>query len=63
MCDMSQVSHDKAEKRGGYGFSATKTKVARNCVKWIDLVSNNFPSFFVGGGAFLAQKPKLLEIA
>ena len=49
MCDMSQVSHDKAEKRGG-GFSATKTKVAQNCLKWIDLVSKNFPSFFVRGG-------------
>ena len=46
---------------GGGGFSATKTKVARNCLKWINLRSKNFPSW--GGGAFLPQKPKLLEIA
>ena len=46
--------------RGG-GFSATKTKVAQNCLKWIDLVSKIFP--YPGGGAFLPQKPKLLKIA
>ena len=34
---------------GGRGFSATNTKVAWNCLKWIDLVSKNFPSW--GGSA------------
>ena len=33
----------------GGGLSATKTKVAQNCLKWIDLMSNNFPSSLVGG--------------
>ena len=46
---------------GWWGFSATKTKVAWNCLKWIDLVSKIFPSS--GGGSFLPPKPKLLEIA
>ena len=45
---MSPVPDKKAEKRGG-GFSATKTKVARNCLKWIDLKSKNCPSSWVGG--------------
>ena len=36
----------------GGGFSATKTKVARNCLKWIDLVSKKFPSSYGGGGLF-----------
>ena len=47
---------------GGWGFSATKTKVAQNYLKWIDLKSKKFP-LILGGGAFLAQKPKLLKIA
>ena len=44
----------------GRGFSATKTKVAQNCLKWIDLKSKKFPSL---GGGLLPQKPKLLKIA
>ena len=36
---------------GGGGFSATKTKVAQNCLKWIDLKSKNCPSS-LGGGLF-----------
>ena len=38
----------------GGGFSATKTKVAWNCLKWIDLVSKNFPSS--RGGWLFCQK-------
>ena len=40
---------------GGRGcFSATKTKVAQNCLKWIDLMSKIFPSSWKwGGGAGL----------
>ena len=53
MCDMSQVSHEKAEKREGC-FSATKTKFAQNCWKWIDPVKKNFPSSW--GGGFSATK-------
>ena len=41
------------------GFSATKTKVARNHPKRIDPKSKIFLTL---GGAFLPQKPKLLEI-
>ena len=41
----------------GGGFSATKTKVAQNCLKWIDLKSKKFPSSWGGGGGggFSAQ--------
>ena len=42
-------------------FSGTKTKVAGNCLKWINPVSKNFPSS-LGGGSFSATKPKLLEL-
>ena len=41
-------------------FSATKTKVARNCLKWIDLVSKKFPSSWVGFG-FSATKTKVAQ--
>ena len=44
----------------GGGASATKTKVAQNCLKWIDLVSKNFLSSWEGD--FLPQKPKLLKL-
>ena len=44
---------------GGGGFSATKTKVAQNCLKWIDLMSKNFPSSWGGGGGFSATKTKV----
>ena len=47
---------------GRGGGSATKTKVAWNCLKWIDLVSKEFSLILGGGGAFLPPKPKLLEI-
>ena len=50
----------KGRKEGG-SFSATKTKVTQNCLKWIDPKSKNFPSSC--GGAFLPQKPNLLKIA
>ena len=43
---------------GGGGFSATKTKVAQNCLNWIDLMSKNFPSS-LGGGGFSATKTKV----
>ena len=42
---------------GGGGFSATKIKVARNCLKWIDLKSKNLPSSC--GGGFSATKIKV----
>ena len=38
----------------GGGFSATITKVARNCLKRINLRSKNFPSSW-GGGLFCHQ--------
>ena len=58
------------------GFSATKIKVAQNCLKCIDPVSKNLSHPGGGfsatktkvaqkifpGGAFLPQKPKLLKI-
>ena len=44
---------------GGGGFSATKTKVAQNCLKWIDLMSKNVPSSWEGGGGFSATKTKV----
>ena len=50
--DRSDVKNFSLIWKGG--FSATKTKVARNCLKWIDLVSKNFPS--CGGGLFCHQK-------
>ena len=53
---MGLVPDEKAEKSGGGGFSATKTKVARNCQKWIDLVSKKFPSSWVGGGGLFCHK-------
>ena len=37
---------------GEGGFSATKTKVSQNCLKWIDLVSKNFPHLWGGGRLF-----------
>ena len=43
---------------GGRDFSATKTKVAQNCLKWIDLVSKISPSSW-GGGDFSATKTKV----
>ena len=46
--------------RGG-GFSATKTKVAQSCLKWINLKPKKFS--LILGRAFLPQKPKSLEIA
>ena len=44
---------------GGGGFSATKTKVAPNCLKRINLRSKNFPSSWGGGGGFSATKTKV----
>ena len=41
----------------GGGFSATKTKVARNCLKRINLWSKNFPSSW--GGSFSVTKTKV----
>ena len=41
---------------GGGGFSATKTKVALNCLKWIDPMSKNFPSCWGGGGWLFCHK-------
>ena len=43
----------------GGGFSATKTKVARNRLKRINLQSKKFPSFWGGGGGFSATKTKV----
>ena len=41
----------------GGGFSATKTKIAQNCLKWIYLVSKKFPSSLgVGGWGVSATK-------
>ena len=45
---------------GGVGFSATKTKVAQNCLKWIDLVFQKFPLILSGGG-FSATKTKVAQ--
>ena len=42
---------------GGGGVSATKTKVAWNCLKWIDLVSKKIS--LIGGGAVSATKTKV----
>ena len=39
----------------GGGFSATKTKVAQNCLKWINLRSKKFPSWGGGGGGLFCQ--------
>ena len=59
MCDVSWVSHKKAEKRGG-GFSASESQsysklseMDRSSVKKISLVQ--------GGGAFLPAKPKVTQ--
>ena len=49
--DRSDVKKFSLILEGGGGFSATKTKVAGNCLKWIDLMSKNFPSSW-GGGLF-----------
>ena len=48
---------------GGGGFSATKTKFTQNCLKWIDLVSKNFPLFPLiwGSGGFSATKTKVAQ--
>ena len=90
--DQSEAKKFSLNLGGGGGFSATKTKVAQNCLKWINLKSKKFSlilggrlfchknqscsklpemdkseakkfSLNLGGGAFLQQKPKLLEIA
>ena len=55
--DRSEVKKFSLILGVGGGFSATKTKVARNWLKWIDLKSKIFPHPG-GGGAFLPQKPK-----
>ena len=55
--DRSEVKKFSSSWGGGGGFSATKTKVARNCLKWIDLKSKNFPSSW--GGGFSATKTKV----
>ena len=52
--DRSSVKNFSLILGGGGGFSATKTKVAQNCLKWIDLVSKNFPSS--GGGGLFCHK-------
>ena len=54
--DRSGVKKFSLISEGG-GFSANKTKIAWNCLKWIDLVSKNFPS--LGGGGFSATKTKV----
>ena len=45
------------------GISASWTKVAGNCMKWIDPVLNFFLSLVIGRGTFLPAESKLLEIA
>ena len=45
---------------GGGGFSATKTKVAWNYLKWINLKSKNFPSS--GGGLFCYKNQSCLKL-
>ena len=48
---------------GGGGFSATKTKVAQNCLKWIDLKSKKFPSSWgEGGGLFCHKNQRQLQL-
>ena len=42
------------------GFSATKTKVARNHLKWIDLVSKHFPH--LGGWLFCYKNQSCLKL-
>ena len=55
MCNASWVSHEKAEKTGR-GFYASWTKVAGNCMKWIDPVKNFFPVWPLWGeGGFSAM--------
>ena len=66
-CSKLQNEMDRSEVKKcslilGGGFSATKTKVAWNRLKWIDLKSKIFSLILGGGGAFLPPKPKLLEI-
>ena len=60
--DISGVKIFSPHLGGGGGFSATKTKVAQNCLKWIDLASKNFPLIWgVGGGGFSATKTKVAQ--
>ena len=47
---------------GGGGFSATKTKVAWNRLKWIDLKSKFFPSSW-GGGLFCHQNQSCSKLS
>ena len=37
-------------------FCRKKTKVAQNCLKWIDLMSKNFSLILVGGGGLFCHK-------
>ena len=59
MCDMSQVSHKKAEKRGGLLYHQNQS-----CSKLPEMDGSSVKIIFPhgGGGAFLPQKLKLLKI-
>ena len=56
-CVMQTWSLMKRQRRGV--FLPQKIKVARNCLKWIDLMSKNFPH--PGGGGFPATKTKVAQ--
>ena len=43
----------------GGGFLPQETKVTRNCLKWINLKSKNFPLILGGRGGFSATKTKV----
>ena len=60
--DRSGVKKFPSSWRGG-GFSATKIKVAQNCLKWIDLVSKNFISSWGEGGLFCHKNQSCSKFA
>ena len=49
MCNMVLVSDEKSRKEGG-AFLQPETKVAGNCMKWIDPVKIKFPLLGRRGG-------------
>ena len=61
MCDMSQVSHEKVEKGAGIGLFCHQNQ---SCLKLPEMDRSGVKKIsLMGGGAFLAPKLKLFEIA
>ena len=52
-CEVDLISKYFPSSWVGGGLFCHKTKVARNCLKWIDLMSKNFTSSCGGGGGGL----------